>query len=181
MNGGLVSLEEIAATSLFGGSNSRCEMWWVSHSGQRPNQTGNPPQENSSLLCLFLQLLHSKHCCNTWNFQNPSGDIRNISSISIWTFKKKKNVKLKKLSVMFEVGKWQEKESNHEAFYFPREFHMDTHPSSFSQDSSSRSKHFQRKALMIQRNSNQKPWILHLGFSLFSSLRNLNSKKWNPN
>lgn len=95
--------------------------------------------------------------------------------------KKKKNVKLKKLSVMFEVGKWQEKESNHEAFYFPREFHMDTHPSSFSQDSSSRSKHFQRKALMIQRNSNQKPWILHLGFSLFSSLRNLNSKKWNPN
>ena len=92
MNGGLVSLEEIAATSLFGGSNSRCEMWWVSHSGQRPNQTGNPPQENSSLLCLFLQLLHSKHCCNTWNFQNPSGDIRNISSISIWTFKKKKKM-----------------------------------------------------------------------------------------
>lgn len=65
MNGGPVSSVEIAVTSLFGGSNSRCEIWWVSHSSQRPNQTGNPPLENSSLLCLSLPLLHSKHCCNT--------------------------------------------------------------------------------------------------------------------
>lgn len=60
--------EVAAASSLFEGSSSRCGRWWESRLTGSPNQIGSPLQESSSLLCWFLLLSQSKHCCRTWKF-----------------------------------------------------------------------------------------------------------------
>ena len=66
---GVFPMEEIGRTFPCVGKSNSCGMHLGWHSIGISTQIGSPLQGGSSLLCLFLLLLHSMHCCSTYTAQ----------------------------------------------------------------------------------------------------------------